>query len=83
MNGRQRPRRILISFLLLIGFLLHKANAINWDSDIIPTADELEAAKKDALSIYFGKDTENGKLFRTYEYMLKLVGKHVDVPFEQ
>lgn len=81
MDVRQRPRPLLISFLFCI--LIHGAFSIDWNSDIVPTDQELEEAKKDALSTYFGKQVDNGKLFRSYEYMLKLVGEHVDVPLKQ
>lgn len=82
MDGRQRPRPLLISVILL-SILLYGTHAIDWDSDIVPTDQELEAAKKDALNIYFGKQIDDGKLFRSYEYMSKLVGDHVDVSLKQ
>jgi hypothetical protein len=88
MSGRQRPRPThIFSFLFpLISFLFIctlNTQAIDWNSDIVPTAEELENAKKDALNAYFGQSYENGKLFRNFEYMDKLVGKHVDVSLKQ
>lgn len=88
MSGRlRRPSNInplkMISFLLIFSCLLYKTRAIDWDSDIVPTNDELENAKRDALSMYFGKDVENDKLFRSFKSMDKLVGKHIDVPIER
>lgn len=66
-----------------IKYLNVSVNAIDWDSDIVPTQEELETAKNDALSQYFGHKAENGKLFRSYTHMMELVGEHVDVPLKQ
>jgi hypothetical protein len=78
MYSRQRPRPFL-----LFAILFCATNAIDWNSDIVPTDQELETAKKDALSVYFGSQVESGSLFRSYEDMLKLVGDHVDVPLKE
>jgi hypothetical protein len=81
MHGRRRLRPLFLLISLFL-FNINGAFAIDWDSDIVPTADELETAKKDALSIYFGKQADDEKLYRSYEYMSKLVGEHVDVPLK-
>jgi hypothetical protein len=58
-------------------------SAIDWNSDIVPTAEELENAKRDALNIYFSGKIEDLKLFRSYEEMQKVVGDFVDVPTKE
>jgi hypothetical protein len=78
-----KPQLKLISFLFIPLLYVQLAKAIDWDGDIIPTAEEIENAKKDALSTYFGKSIDDGKLFRSFEYMDKLVGKYKDVTIEQ
>ena len=55
---------------------------IDWDSDIIPSQEELVAEKRDPLTRYFSEATNNTKLFRTYEGMQKLIGNYQDVPIE-
>ena len=61
-------------------FLVVIKAQINWDSDIIASPDELQQAKYDALSKYFGDQIDNSTLFRTRDVMQKLVGDFEDVP---
>ncbi|CAD5207809.1 unnamed protein product [Bursaphelenchus okinawaensis] len=76
-----RPTVFLILFTGTV-FILN-VSGINWDSDIIPTQQELESAKKDALSMYFGlKAEENQTLFRGWQDMKKVVGEFQDVPIK-
>uniref|UniRef100_A0A1I7RVD2 Secreted protein n=1 Tax=Bursaphelenchus xylophilus TaxID=6326 RepID=A0A1I7RVD2_BURXY len=73
---------ITISLYLSTNLLL--VSSINWDSDIVPTQQELENAKKDALSLYFGiKAEENQTLFRGWKEMKKVVGDFEDVPLKE
>jgi hypothetical protein len=61
----------------------HATLAIDWNSDIVPSQDELQAQDKDALAKYFGKQMDNTNLFRTYETMERLVGEFKDVPLDK
>uniref|UniRef100_A0A915DBI3 Peptidase M14 carboxypeptidase A domain-containing protein n=1 Tax=Ditylenchus dipsaci TaxID=166011 RepID=A0A915DBI3_9BILA len=77
--------RVMVAGLViaLIISLLPYTNAnIDWNSDIVPSDQELKAEKHDALTQYFGDKIEGGKLFRSHETMQKLVGNFTDVPLE-
>jgi hypothetical protein len=77
------PARTLTSyFALFISILLifsSITNGINWDSDIVPNPNEIDLARKDALSKYFGENAENSTLFKSREEMEKIVGEFKDV----
>ncbi|KAI6239801.1 Carboxypeptidase D [Aphelenchoides fujianensis] len=72
-----RPSALLF---VLLAASLGSVHAIDWNSDIVPTVQELDAAKRDALSQYFAGHVEDPVLFRSYETMQKTVGEFTDVP---
>ena len=72
------PRPLALVALLLAASGL--SSAIDWDSEIVASPDELATAKKDALSIYYKEKIDDPQLFRSYETMKELVGDFVDVP---
>lgn len=57
--------------------------SIDWNSDIVPSQDELQAQNNDTLSRYFNKLIDNTDLFRTYDSMQKIIGDFKDVPFNR
>lgn len=61
-------------------FLVAIDAQINWDSDIVASPSELQQAKNDALSRYFGSQIDNSTLFRTRDVMKDLIGDFEDVP---
>ncbi|KAI1726287.1 zinc carboxypeptidase domain-containing protein [Ditylenchus destructor] len=66
--------------IMLLVLSMGSTYAIDWNSDIVPNSQELEAQKHDPLAKYFGEKVEDANLFRSYETMEKLVGKFEDVP---
>lgn len=71
--------------LLLIGFL-PTALLLDWNSAILATSLEEDAAKRDPLHKVFGADLKDplsgAAEFRSYENMTKVVGDFEDVPEE-
>uniref|UniRef100_A0A0N4ZDS9 Peptidase_M14 domain-containing protein n=1 Tax=Parastrongyloides trichosuri TaxID=131310 RepID=A0A0N4ZDS9_PARTI len=53
---------------------------LNWDSDVEPSEKDLEGAKKDALSLYFGENAEKSPLFLTYDNISNMIGEYDNVP---
>jgi hypothetical protein len=56
--------------------------SIDWNSDIVPSQNELQAQKNDPLTKYFGDRIEDQHLFRSYETMERLLGEFKDVPLD-
>lgn len=82
MSHRKPSFNSFVIFILLLNasnFIL----SIDWNSDIVPNQAEIQAQNNDALSKYFGVDTDNLEIFRSYESMQKLVGEFKDVPLEK
>lgn len=68
--------------LSFVALAIAHINAIDWDSDIVPNSQELEAQKHDALSTYFPEKAQKD-LFKSYETMKEMVGEFQDVPLSE
>ncbi|XGW23109.1 hypothetical protein V3C99_005393 [Haemonchus contortus] len=69
----------LTTLLLALDRMATGIFLINWDSDIIASAQESEYAERDALSIHFGADKKNLTIFPSYEVMKERIGPFKDV----
>ncbi|VIO96363.1 Uncharacterized protein BM_BM11935 [Brugia malayi] len=58
-------------------------SAIDWDSAIVATPEEINLAHLGPLWTYFGKKSENISIFHSREYMQKRVGKFKDINSER
>lgn len=71
--------KVYLTLRVINWLVSHRTMAINWNSEIIATANELNLAHHDPLWIYFGKQSENTTIFHSREVMQKIVGDFKDV----
>lgn len=57
--------------------------SLDWNSEIVATAQELSIAHHDALYTYFGKKVDDGTFFLSRESVQKQIGDYVDVNIER
>lgn len=72
-----------LSILFFRLILVSNVFAIDWNSDIVSSAFEKEEEKKDALSLFFGQQINDTKLFRTRQIMRQHIGPIIDVPLTE
>uniref|UniRef100_A0A0N5BFY9 Peptidase_M14 domain-containing protein n=1 Tax=Strongyloides papillosus TaxID=174720 RepID=A0A0N5BFY9_STREA len=72
--------KIIFLLTLTVLFINYRVNCrLDWNSDIVPTNNDIEGAKSDALVRYFGDKAEESSIFLTYDNVSNLIGEYTDI----